>query len=346
MTDLSHPDQHKALIWWLAICCFLVATMVLLGGAVRLTGSGLSMVDWRPLMGAIPPLSEAHWQQVFEQYQQYPEYQIKNQAMSLEGFKFIFIMEYAHRLLGRGIGIVFFVPFVYFLIKRRIPGPLSRHLWALFLLGAIQGVIGWYMVKSGLVDIPQVSQYRLALHLLMAVLIFIYMIRVIVGLSADTDLSNSNVPFAGTLALALVLIMIFSGALVAGTHAGFIFNTFPKMGANWIPDQLVSMSPMWRNLFENPITIQFVHRCLALIVMAVVLNYGIQVLRDKEHRSSWIGAGIICTLFLQLALGISTLMLKVPVPLGVAHQGGALLLIGSITVAVSRHLPKLRETRG
>jgi cytochrome c oxidase assembly protein subunit 15 len=321
----------------------MVFGMVLLGGAVRLTGSGLSMVDWQPLIGIIPPFGQAQWLAVFEQYKQFPEFQQVNASMELADFRFIYLMEYAHRILGRLIGLVFLLPFLWFLWGRRIQPALVTRLWLLFGLGAIQGGIGWYMVKSGLVDNPAVSQYRLTLHLVTAVLIYAYMVRVVVGLvksgssRVDTDIPRG----VGIFVLTTILLMICSGGFVAGTHAGFIYNTFPTMGGDWIPDQVFALNPWWKNLFENPVAIQFVHRILALIVTALVLGYSFYLFRNSDRGSRAIALTMATAVILQVSLGITTLLLEVPVGLGVAHQGGALLLLTVVTVAVCRSFPKL-----
>ena len=339
------PDStRRYLIVWLSFCTLLVFAMVLLGGAVRLTGSGLSMVDWNPIMGIIPPISEAAWLSVFEEYKAFPEYQLVNRGMSLDEFKFIFVMEYAHRVLGRVIGLVFFVPFLYFLIRGHLETTLKSRLWLLFALGAVQGGIGWYMVKSGLVDNPAVSQYRLAMHLLTAVLIYCLMIRVLTGLLPHWNFFDRIAGWdrAGMAVITLVLIMIGSGAFVAGTHAGFIYNTFPSMGGEFLPSQAFSMQPWWRNLFDNPVGVQFVHRLLALIVFLAVIAYATGIWRQRSSaRPGWFALAIVAALLTQLAMGISTLLLKVPVALGVAHQGGALILVGTLVFAVSTRLPLL-----
>ena len=330
---------------WLSLCIVLVFSMVLLGGAVRLTGSGLSMVDWNPIMGIIPPIGEQAWLAVFAQYKAFPEYQLVNKGMSLEAFKFIFLMEYAHRVLGRVIGLVFFLPFMFFLLKGGLSGALKSRLWTLLLLGAVQGGIGWYMVKSGLVDDPSVSQYRLALHLLTAVLIFVLMVRVVTGLLPRWNYSAvREADHLGKAMIALVLVMIGSGAFVAGTHAGFIYNTFPKMGDSFVPAQAFIMSPWWRNLFDNPVGIQLTHRILALVVFFGVSLYALRIWRDpREVRPGGFAIAIEFALCLQLAIGITTLLHQVPVALGVAHQGGALLLIGVLVLVVSTRLPLLYD---
>lgn len=319
----------KQIAVWLTICAVLVFSMVLFGGAVRLTGSGLSMVDWKPLMGIFPPISHQDWQAAFDQYKQFPEYKLVNSNVDLSYFKFIYLMEYGHRVLGRVIGLVFFIPMVYFTIMGNLPRTLKIRLFGLFTLGGIQGGLGWYMVQSGLVDNPAVSQYRLTLHLLVAVLIYGYLIRCIAGLLRTHQYQYiSNNQRLGVFSIAMVFLMIGSGGLMAGTHAGFIFNTFPAMGGSWIPDQLFSMRPFWLNLFENPVTIQFFHRALALFITILILLLAVKLIRSSNGRSWFISVSLVFFLMLQVSLGISTLVLGVPVELGVAHQGGALILFG------------------
>ena len=317
-----------SVIRWLAMCCALVFAMVLLGGAVRLTGSGLSMVEWRPIMGAIPPLDYAGWQRAFEKYQQFPEFRLVNPDMTLSGFQFIFWMEYAHRLLGRIIGIMFALPFLFFLWQGKLPREIAIKLAWLFALGGAQGLLGWYMVKSGLGDAAHVSSYRLAAHLFIAVLIYAYLIRLLAELY-----SRNQPPRArkfGMLVVAVILLMIISGGFMAGSHAGFIYNTFPTMGGYWLPPQAGAMTPMWKNWFENPVTIQFTHRTLALLVLLITTSYAASLLREKNR----IGIALLVAVFAQVVLGIATLLAGVPLALGLAHQAGALILLGLAVVSL------------
>ena len=245
------------------------------------------MVDWQPLLGIIPPFSEPAWFKAFEAYKQYPEYKLINQGMSLSEFKFIFYMEYFHRLLGRLIGLVYFIPFIVFLYVGGLPVGLKRRLWILLALGACQGLMGWFMVKSGLVSDPHVSQYRLTAHLLLAVIIFILMVRIIFGLIFDnlksSDPRTSETGFSARISAMwvffLTLLMITTGGFMAGTRAGFIYNSWPKMGQEWIPEMVWALIPWWKNLFENPMAIQFIHRWLAIAVVLAVVFLGLKVLR-------------------------------------------------------------------
>ncbi|MGB5706352.1 MAG: COX15/CtaA family protein [Arenicellales bacterium] len=347
---------HKRLqvAMWLCVCAFLVFCMVILGGAVRLTGSGLSMVDWQPIIGVVPPLSESGWLEAFDQYKQYPEYELVNRGMSLAEFKFIFYMEYVHRILGRLIGMVFIIPFLVFLYKGGLTSGLKYRLWLLLLLGAGQGLMGWFMVKSGLVSDPHVSQYRLTAHLLLAVVIFALLIRLICGLvyhDRDNDSSfGNNLIFNGReLSLGVLLLtflMIGTGGLMAGTHAGYIYNSWPKMGQEWVPDMAWAMIPWWLNIFENPLTIQLIHRWLAMVVAISVVFVGLKVIRhDTRARvRQFAGLAILVVVF-QVILGVSTLLGGVPIALGVAHQGTALFLVGLIVAVWSEYLPRIAHGR-
>ncbi len=303
--------------------------MVVLGGVTRLTSSGLSMVDWDPLMGIVPPLNESEWQQTFDRYKQFPEYKHVNKGMPLGEFKEIFYVEYAHRVLGRLIGIAFLLPFLFFLFTRSIPSGVTPKLLAMFLLGGLQGLLGWYMVKSGLVDVPHVSAYRLTAHLLLAVVIYMYMFWVALGL-----LQSRQVAVAGWLrktiymTVILVIVMIASGGFVAGTKAGFAFNTFPLMHGKWVPEGMWVLDPVWRNLFENIPTVQFIHRHIAYLIILVVLFIWYWMMRTTVTVSLR-GRVHILVLILaaQVTLGITTLLNVVPIPLAAAHQAGALLLL-------------------
>ena len=339
-TSSSHPMVNqlvqttpRAIGIWLLVCCALIFVMVVLGGVTRLTHSGLSMVQWRPVTGALPPLNHAAWQQAFEDYKQYPEYQKLNQDMDLAGFKSIFWYEYLHRLLGRVIGLVFLLPFLYFLIRKRIPPGLTPRLVAIFILGGFQGLLGWYMVKSGLVDRPDVSQYRLTAHLGAAFLIYAYSFWVALGLlfPIQETCSSRGALLLRTLSLillGLIAIAALSGGLVAGLDAGFAYNTFPLMGGRLVPEGLLMMQPPVRNLFENLITVQFDHRVLAILVLVSTVALWLWSLRlELPARGKMALHCLVAAVTAQVMLGISTLVLVVPVPLAAAHQAGALVLL-------------------
>jgi cytochrome c oxidase assembly protein subunit 15 len=326
------PPNQRPIAYWLLVCCALVFAMVVLGGVTRLTGSGLSMVGWEPVSGAIPPLTQEAWEVEFARYQGSPQFQYVNYWMALGDFKRIFWFEWAHRLLGRLIGMVFLIPFVFLVASRRVDRALAPKLAAMFVLGGMQGLLGWYMVKSGLVDNPHVSQYRLAAHLAAAVVIYAYMLWVALGLlragapaiTQPASRLSARLAYAAT---ALVFVTLISGAFVAGLKAGLIFNTFPTMQGDWLPPGLYAMRPAYLSLLEDPTTVQFNHRVLALLTLTSVLAVCIHVLirRAGVKARGWAYAAAAMAL-VQVGLGISTLLLKVPVALATAHQAGAVLL--------------------
>ena len=308
--------------------------MIVVGGVTRLTGSGLSMVRWHPVSGAIPPVGEDAWQREFDAYRASPEYRLVNRAMSLAEFKRIFWMEYAHRMLGRGVGVAFLVPFLVFLAMRAIPRAMVPRLVGVFVLGGAQGVLGWYMVRSGLVDEPRVSQYRLAAHLSLAVAIYVYLLalalQVLGPRGADRSVAARSGPVRW-LALAAgvsAFVTLVMGAFVAGLKAGYLHPTFPTMSGYWVPPGMFEASPWWRNFFENPVTAQFTHRVLAFascvaLIAAWVASRGAGVSRRVRL---WAHACLVAAA-VQIALGISTLLLHVPVPLAAGHQAGAIALL-------------------
>ena len=302
--------------------------MVVLGGVTRLTGSGLSMVDWRPVTGVLPPLGDSEWQQVFEMYQQTPEFQKENSHMEVSDFKGIFWLEYLHRLLGRTIGIVFLMPFLFFVWKGYIQKREFPKYTLMFVLGGMQGVLGWYMVKSGLVDNPNVSQYRLAAHLLAAFLIYAYMFWVALTLLFPPRETQRHPWYGKTLALtALITVTVMSGAFVAGLKAGKIYNTFPKMGEYWIPPDVLALEPAWRNFFDNMATVQFEHRVLAITTFVLIVAYWARLRKaDLPARIRRGVNALLHTAVLQVALGIATLLLVVPISLAASHQAVAMLL--------------------
>jgi len=302
--------------------------MVMLGGVTRLTGSGLSMVDWRPVTGILPPLTDTEWQQAFDMYQQSPEFQKVNSHMAVDDFKNIFWLEYLHRLLGRLIGVVFIVPFIVFAIR----GDITRREWPkymlMFVLGGMQGVLGWYMVKSGLVDNPNVSQYRLTAHLVAAFLIYAYMLWVALSLIYPPQSANRHPWFGKSVALtALISITIISGGFVAGLKAGKIFNTFPMMGDYWIPPGVMALEPAWKNLFDNPALVQLDHRLLALTTFFVVVAFWLGIRRTPlGQRASNAVMWMLLAVFAQVSLGVLTLLKHVPIALAASHQATAMLL--------------------
>ena len=319
--------NNKTIAVWLLIVCALVYVMVVLGGVTRLTGSGLSMVDWKPVTGILPPIGEQEWLEEFAKYQESPEFQKVNSHMDVHSFKSIFWLEYLHRLLGRTIGLVFLLPFLYFVSRGYIAAKETPKYAVMFVLGGLQGLLGWYMVKSGLVHDPHVSQYRLTAHLIAAFAVYSYMFWVAMTLLFPGEIKKHKW-YGKSLALtALIITTVISGGFVAGLKAGKIYNTFPMMGENWIPPGLTSMQPLWRNLFDNTTTVQFDHRILAITTFVLIILFWFQIRKTKMSRRATVAVNaLLHTATLQMVLGISTLLLAVPIFLGAAHQAIAMLL--------------------
>ncbi len=345
-TDIiATPNRPLAI--WLFICCAMIFVMVVLGGVTRLTHSGLSMVEWKPVTGLLPPLGEEEWRDVFGKYQESPEYREINTGMDLEEFKGIFWLEYIHRLWGRAIGAVFLLPFLFFLAKGWIGRRLSFHLAGMFVLGGLQGVLGWYMVKSGLVHRPDVSQYRLAAHLVAAFAIYGYIFWIALKLLFPAPAASPSPAAAGLKRLAstivvLTFVTVFSGAFVAGLDAGMAYNTFPLMGGRLVPEAMFDMSPWSLNFFENIATVQFSHRVLAmttLIAVLVLWRWGRgQAVSGRSARALH-ALGMM--VLIQVVLGISTLLFFVPVSLAAIHQAGALVLFTlALWAAYELHRPR------
>jgi cytochrome c oxidase assembly protein subunit 15 len=331
-------SRDRAVAVWLLACCTLVFAVVVVGGITRLTRSGLSIVEWQPIIGVLPPLDEAAWQEVFRKYQQTPEYRVVNPDMSLAGFKSIFWWEYFHRLLGRLIGAAFLLPLLWFALRARIARGLIWKLAGIFVLGALQGAMGWYMVQSGLVDDPRVSQYRLTAHLGIAFLIFSTMLWIALDLlfpraSGASAVRDGLRRFAVALAV-LVFVMVLSGGLVAGIRAGLAYNSFPFMNGHVIPPGIFALEPWYLNFFSNAATVQFDHRLIAWLLAFLVPWFWLRVHREAASRRARLAADLLLAMLaLQIALGIATLLLAVPVALAGAHQAGALLVFGSALLA-------------
>ncbi len=323
---------------WLFLCAAMVFAMVPIGGITRLTESGLSIVEWQPLIGALPPLGEADWQALFAKYQATPQFRQVNRTMTVPEFKAIFWWEYIHRLWGRLIGIVFAAPFLWFLARRAIGGALAWKLAGIFALGGLQGAMGWYMVASGLVDRPEVSQYRLTAHLGLALLIYALLLWTALGLmSAHRPLllspshfgreDRKNLHRGATVLLVLVTLATLAGGFVAGLDAGLIYNTFPLMEGRLVPPDYLATQPWWRDPFENRATVQFHHRVLGIATLIAAAVYTWRALKADPPRPVRRAAIALAHLaVLQAALGIATLLLVVPAPLAALHQIGAMAL--------------------
>ncbi len=309
--------------------------MVVVGGITRLTHSGLSIVEWQPIVGALPPLDDGAWQETFRKYQETPQFRQVNPDMDLAGFKRIFWWEYVHRLLGRLIGAAFLLPLVWFAARGRISRELTWKLAGIFVLGGLQGAMGWYMVQSGLVDNPRVSQYRLAAHLALALLIYAAMLWIALGLLFWRDASPTPRPRGFAFALAvLVFAMAVSGSFVAGIRAGLAYNSFPLMNGYVAPPGMFVLEPWYLNFFANIATVQFDHRLIAWALAALVPWFWVRVRRAPVSRRARLAAHLLLgALAVQIALGISTLLLAVPVPLAAAHQAGALVVFTAALLA-------------
>lgn len=312
----------------------MVLAILVVGGVTRLTHSGLSIVEWRPIVGIIPPLDQREWDETFAKYKETPEYRQVNQRMTLDEFKGIFFWEYWHRVLGRLIGAVFLLPFVYFWLRGKIDRPLLPRLLAIFVLGGLQGAMGWYMVKSGLVDDPRVSHYRLTAHLSLAFLIFVSMFWLALGLLAERSRARSDDPLRGVQRTGfwlsiLVAYMVVSGGLVAGIRAGKAYNSFPLMNGHLLPPESFVIDPWYLNFFNNMALVQFDHRLgawlLAFLVPWLWWQTRSAAISVPARRAATL---LLLVLFVQILLGIATLLLAVPVGLGAAHQGGAMVVLG------------------
>ena len=313
----------RAVAAWLLVCAAFTFAMVVVGGVTRLTESGLSIVEWQPLAGALPPLSDSDWASLFAKYRETPQYRQVFSAIGLEGFKNIFWLEYAHRLLGRVTGLVFLVPLLWFHFKNKLSRPLAWKLAGVFVLGGLQGAMGWYMVKSGLVDDPRVSHFRLVAHLGLALLIFSAELWLALGLLHPGRKRPAVFPLA---VAALVFLMALSGGFVAGLRAGHAYNTFPLMNGHLVPPEAFMLKPWWRNFLWNIATVQLVHRTIfwLLLILIPMLWWG------ARRTQARIAAHHLLGMFAaQASLGISTLLLAVPIPLAAAHQAGAVLLLAA-----------------
>jgi heme a synthase len=332
MMTASLSDQHgRAIRLWLYAVAALVLAMVLVGGATRLTESGLSITEWQPVMGTLPPLNETQWQAEFEKYQTIPQYRELNRGMSLEAFKTIYWWEWTHRTIGRTIGAAFLLPFLWFLWRGWIGPALRARLWVIFGLGALQGAVGWWMVASGLAGRVEVSQYRLAAHLLLACVIYVALIWTAQRWDEQAAVAAPGRVRAGAIGLLLlVLAQIYFGALVAGLRAGYAYNTWPLIDGAFVPDaaRLFFDVPLWRNFFENGLTVQFDHRMLAYAIMVVALLHVFNAVGGGRRGPVAVGAVVLAAaVTLQALLGIFTLVLVVPIELALMHQAMAMVVL-------------------
>lgn len=337
----EQQKQLKTLSNWLFFCCGTIFAMMIIGAITRLTESGLSMVEWRPLIGALPPLNEAEWVRVFTLYQETPEYQKINFGMTLAEFKNIFFWEWFHRLWGRLIGLVYALPFAYFLLRKWIPAGYKLKLFGLLILGGLQGVMGWYMVKSGLIDQPAVSHYRLAAHLSLAFILYMCLLwlglslrQLAAGKTALTPV-KSGLYTHGIVTLFFLALTIVWGAYVAGLDAGLVYtDTFPKMGATWIPEEVFFYDPMWKNFFNNHAGVQFAHRWLAMITAVIVISFALHAAKKGFTNIRIAALGLM--VILQVGLGIATLMSNVHLHIATAHQAGAILLFTFLIMSLHK----------
>jgi heme a synthase len=336
---------------WLLVCCAMIFAMVVIGGITRLTWSGLSITEWQPVTGIVPPLSAADWQTEFAKYQQTSQYKLLNSGMSLGDFQTIFLWEYVHRLWGRLIGFVYLLPFLYFLVRRQIPRRLAWPLAGIFALGFAQGALGWWMVKSGLADRIEVSQYRLTAHLALALVIYAATLWTALGLllSANASTPPRWLRRSAELVLGLVSLTIIAGGFVAGLNAGLTYNTFPLMDGRFVPAGYAQLEPFVRNWFENVPAVQFDHRLLAETTVASVVALWLAGRHATLPRPARLALhALLAIALLQISLGISTLLLVVPIPLAAAHQAGAVLLLTAAIVLRHRlrSSPELDAARG
>jgi cytochrome c oxidase assembly protein subunit 15 len=328
-------DGLGAIAVWLFICCGLIFLMVVVGGVTRLTLSGLSITEWKPVVGVVPPLSAADWAGEFAKYKEIPEYRAVHSLMSLDEFKGIYLWEYTHRLLGRLIALLYTIPFTWFLVRGRLPRRLIMPLCGILLLGFAQGGLGWYMVESGLADRAEVSQYRLVAHLALALAIYAAILWVALGIVREPARADPGRGWrwAADLVFVLVALTILAGGFVAGTRAGLTYNTFPLMDGRLVPEGYAQLRPFILNWSENIAAVQFDHRLLAVataVVILVVWAAGWRSLLPRPARAAL--GGLVVIALLQVALGITTLLLVIPIPLAAAHQTGAVLLLTAALV--------------
>ena len=346
IASAAQTKDLRSVRWWLVAVAALIAVMVLVGGATRLTESGLSIVEWKPVTGSLPPLGEAAWTQAFDAYKAIPQYRQMNAGMSLAEFKTIFWWEWSHRLLGRVIGMVYLLPFLWFLWRGVVGGELKRRLWGIFALGALQGVVGWWMVASGLSERVEVSQYRLATHLVLALLIFAAIVWTLRRLGENAPSSAPpRLKISAVILLALTFVQLYLGALVAGLRAGKIYNTWPDIDGGFIPSaaRLFFDVPWWRNLFENTLTVQFEHRMVAYTLFALAVWHAVDAVRCRAAQPVIDGAlWLLGVVTLQATLGVLTLLNQAPMDLALTHQAVAIIVL-TLAVFQAERLTRIRR---
>ena len=336
----KQASSNRAIRVWLLTVAALIALMVLVGGATRLTESGLSITEWKPVTGALPPLSQTAWEQAFEAYKLIPQYRTLNAGMTLSDFKTIFWWEWSHRLLGRVIGMVYLLPFLFFLWRGGMVAELKRRLWLIFGLGALQGAVGWWMVASGLSERTEVSQYRLATHLVLALLIFAAIVWTLRRLGERQPLgAPARLKIISAVLVFLTFVQLYLGALVAGLRAGLVYNTWPEIDGALVPasERLWFEQPWWRNLFENTLTVQFEHRMTAYALFALAVFHAIDAVRSRARSAAVNGAlWLAAAVTLQASLGILTLLNQVPIGLALSHQAVAIAVLTLAVVQAER----------
>lgn len=336
----KNNSSHKQIAYWLLTGSILVFCMIIIGGITRLTGSGLSIVEWDLIMGIIPPFTEAEWVSAFNKYKQFPQFRMINYEMTVSEFKSIFWWEYIHRFWGRMLGLIFIIPFFYFLIKKKISKILLKKLLILFFLGALQGLIGWWMVKSGLINKPHVSAYRLTTHLILAVMVFSYSLWLALHLLNLEPLKYSGLGTIKRLSIIIIstiYLQIIYGGLMAGLKAGLFYPTFPKIKGQWFPDGMWVIEPFWKNFFENITTVHFFHRTLGILILFLIIFLWIMVYKNLVLSNLKLIINIIPILaVVQVALGITTLIFGMPFFTAILHQIFAMILLAVMILFIFR----------
>jgi cytochrome c oxidase assembly protein subunit 15 len=340
-----NETSRKRIIAWLLCGCFFIFAMVVIGGITRLTGSGLSITEWNVVMGAIPPLNDAQWHEAFEKYKQIPQFEKLNYDFSLADFKQIFFWEYLHRLIGRTIGMIFLVPFLYFYFTKQFDKTMIRKSLFLFLLGGLQGFLGWFMVKSGLTERTSVSHYRLAIHLTAAFITFAFTLWYALELIYMNKAKNFSLEkkYSGMIKFlfGLVLLQIIYGAFVAGLHAGKFANTFPTMDGEWIPSGIFAPENSFLTFFENPVAVQFIHRITAIILVVTVIMIWFRLNKEALNHSQKKGMYfLLAAISVQFLLGVFTLLSHVNILLASLHQIGAFILFSSVIFLLFQFRPE------